>query len=629
MTHSTSLLHNLLQSLPTMKSQIYYKNTLTALSHAMEDLVLAGDDRPLVIANFQQERFYRQETRRYHRIAEKTEQVYILAMPETDFASESEPYATIGLDATDELAQEWHLIIISQAYSACLVCRENLNVTVEVGLDAARQFQGFWTFDPIVSRHAAQAMLEQIVRYRPDLTNQVEQARSHYGLASRDEVASSPASSSLVQPTTRDGLPLDVRLFCDRLVTYLQANQYKQVKSYRRMMAQAEQEKLINVITGKIRQSLKPEDVVAVAVSEISQVFPHCSCEMSRLPDFSRLAAYPAFRSLLEDGKIVSIAEVSQDSGLQSDPEFQQQMLDENIRACLLVPIFYQQQCLAILELRHHHPRFWSQDDRNFLSAIATQLGWGLKQAEAYVNLAVMNEQLASIEQMQRNLIAIVGHELRTPLSTIQVCLESLATEVDMPIEAQQVMLEIALSDSERLRKLVQDFLLLSQLESGQISGQMEPIAIPDLISLAIGNLKPNTAIQKPMVSVNIPNEIPIIISDGELILQLLIKLLSNALNFTPKTGSVQVNVREVEDQIEIQVTDTGCGIEPRRLTSIFDRFYQEENFLQRSVGGAGLGLAICQQLVRCLGGRLWAASEGKGAGSQFFVRLPLDQAIE
>jgi signal transduction histidine kinase len=204
-----------------------------------------------------------------------------------------------------------------------------------------------------------------------------------------------------------------------------------------------------------------------------------------------------------------------------------------------------------------------------------------------------------------------------------------LATEPDMPTDVRQVMLEIALSDSERLRKLVQDFLLLSQLESGQMSWQVEPIVIPELISLAMSNLKSiDATVQNPIVNLNIPEEVPIVISDGEAILQLLMKLFSNALNFTPKTGSVQVNVREVESQIEIQIADTGCGIEPSRLESIFDRFYQEESFLQRSVGGAGLGLAICQQLVRRLGGRLWATSEGKGLGSQFFVRLPLDQAM-
>ncbi len=623
MKKSTSLLQELLQSVPHLKAQIYFKTTLTALSHAMEDLVLAGDDRPLVIANFQQERFYRQETRRYQRIAEKTDNIYVLAMPETDLATIPAPYATIGLEPMDELTHEWHLVIVGPTYSACLICREHSAAVDAVAFDAGRQFRGFWTFEPAVCRQAAQALLGRIVRYRPDLLDRVEEARTLYQLTDLPmDLATSMARSMASD--------VDVRQFSDRLVTYLQASQYRQVQSYRRVLAQAQQAQLINLITAKIRQSLKPEDVVAVAVQEIGQVFTNCVCQMWRLPSASMLGSHPVFRSLLDKGQIVAIADVGQDSGIQAYPDLRHKMQADQIRACLLVPIFYQQQCLAVLELHHGNPRFWSDDDRAFLATIAIQVGWGLKQAEAYINLAQLNDQLSTIEQTQNNLIAIVGHELRTPLSTIQVCLESLATEPEMPPDCQQVMLEIALADSERLRKLVQDFLLLSQLESDQVSWQVEPIAIADLLSLTLSNLQSgSSAIELPMVELNLPDRLPMVLGDGEAIMQLLMKLLDNALRFTPKTGTVAVNVREVKGQLEIQIADTGCGIEPSRLDSIFDRFYQEEGFLQRSIGGTGLGLAICRQLVRRLEGKLWAMSSGKGKGSQFYVTLPLDDLAE
>jgi DICT domain-containing protein len=95
MKTSNSLLQDLLQALPRLRPQIYYKASLTALSHAMEDLILVGIDKPLVIANFQQERFYRQESRRYERIAQRTDMVYVLATPESDFIETSIPFATI------------------------------------------------------------------------------------------------------------------------------------------------------------------------------------------------------------------------------------------------------------------------------------------------------------------------------------------------------------------------------------------------------------------------------------------------------------------------------------------------------------------------------------------------------
>jgi signal transduction histidine kinase len=131
------------------------------------------------------------------------------------------------------------------------------------------------------------------------------------------------------------------------------------------------------------------------------------------------------------------------------------------------------------------------------------------------------------------------------------------------------------------------------------------------------------------------PPSLPLAIADGEALLQLLSKLLDNACKFTPPTGTVTVKIRDVniptlEDQtqtqemLEVQIADTGCGIESRRLETIFERFYQEEGFLSRAVGGAGLGLAICRQLVRQLGGQIWATSKGKGCGSQFYFTLPV-----
>ncbi|MCU0535216.1 MAG: hypothetical protein MUD14_15115 [Hydrococcus sp. Prado102] len=357
---SGSLLQDLAKSLPKLRVQTYFKASLTALSHAMEDLVLEGDDQPLVIANFQQERFYRQEMQRYQRISRKTDQIYILAAPETAFTTSTVPYATIGLDPEDALAQEWHLVIVGDRYCAALICREYAAPVDANGLDSARQFRGFWTFDANVSRLAARTLLQRIEQYRPDLATSIEQARKRYQL---QEVTASSAS-------------IDVQLFSDRLVTYLQAGQYRQVKDY--------------------------------------------------------------------------------------------------------------------------------------------------------LNLTQLNQQLAAIEQAQNNLIAIVGHELRTPLSTIQVCLESIATEPDMPEEFRQVMLDTALGDAERLRQLIQDFLLLSRLERGVMPWQVEPIDMGELISLAVSSIQ-GMRKETPMIYWQMPSEPLIVVCDGEALQQLLNRLIDTS----------------------------------------------------------------------------------------------------
>jgi DICT domain-containing protein/GAF domain-containing protein len=637
-----SLLQELLQTTPSLNLQIYFKASLTALSHAMEDLVLAGDDRPLVIANFQQERFYRQETQRYHRIAQRTDQVYVLAAPETDFATVPTTYATIALNAEDELAQEWHLVIVGKRYSACLVCREYAAPVAAIALDTARQFRGFWSFDPELSRQAAIALLRQIEHYRPDLAAAMAQTQTRYQL-------SQPRITTPEFP-----VELDVQLFSDRLVTYLQANQYKQVKAYRRVVEQERQERLVNQTTAAIRRSLQPADVLAETVRQVAKLFDPCRCFIYRLPqelspllrnlvlneyeagaEFPsligcnwRLGQHPHFRSTLNQGKLIAIADIQQDSGLQHQTDLLPQLEQAAIRALLLVPIYDQSRCIAVLELHRTQPQLWSDEDRALLSAIAQQVGLVLAQAEAYVSLQQLNQQLTAIKQTQNNLVAIVGHELRTPLSTIQVCLESLELEPDMPGEIRQSMVEVALMDAARLRRLIQDFLLLSRLENELSTWQVEAVNLADAIDLAISQVQGTVpASDRPTITVTRPEALPFAIADSDALAQLLHRLMDNACKFTPAAGAIAVNLTVNSPKnkpiIQVQIADTGRGIAAAQLETIFEQFHQEEGFLRRSVGGTGLGLAICRQLVRQMGGRIWATSAGKDQGSQFYFTVP------
>lgn len=194
MSISTSVLSDLLQTLPHVRPQLYFKASLTALSHAMEDQVLAATlDQPLVIASFQRERFYRQEAHRYQRLADRSDQVYVLAAPETDFTNSSEYYEKIAFEQEDGLSHEWHLVVIAQNYATCLVCRESQgSVTknkqqmpeLNIGLDmeTARRFEGIWTSEREVSLKAAQLLLDRIIVYRPELATKVEQVRQRFGI---------------------------------------------------------------------------------------------------------------------------------------------------------------------------------------------------------------------------------------------------------------------------------------------------------------------------------------------------------------------------------------------------------------------------------------------------------------
>ncbi|MBF2085644.1 DICT sensory domain-containing protein [Thermoleptolyngbya sp. C42_A2020_037] len=649
MSISESVLDALLKRSPHLRPQLYFKSSLTALSHAMEDQVLASSGQPLIIASFQRERFYRQESHRYLRIAALTPQVYVLAAPETDFMNRSEEYETVAFDPSDQLSQEWHLVVIGQQYSACLVCRERTSLpsaadAAETTMDQTRRFEGVWTFDRQVSYHAAEILLDRILTYRPELA---------------EKIAAAKAEILLPQPTK---LEVDPDPFAQRLVTHLQAGQYKLLKAYRSIATQERKERLVNSITTAMRQSLNTDDIFRVAVQELGKAMQVCRCIIYRCKDTDtsakityeyrrdkRIASLvdqdwplrdnPLFQAVAQQQTSVAIREVipAGIANTSTDPPFDLSPLKPilkraSIRSWLMVPVVNQGRLLGMVELHHcqKEPHPWTDEERSLVESVASQLGVAIIQAESYANLEDLNEQLEALERTRSNLIAITGHELRTPLSTIQVCLESLASEPDMPTELRQVMLSTALSDAERMRKLVQDFLTLSRLESGRVEWHLEPLALQECVDLALSSLRTRQADEPlPKIQTNVPGELPLVRADGEWLVEVLAKLLDNACKFTESTGEVVIEAHQNGGKmLEVTIADTGRGIEPNRLEVVFDRFYQEEGALRRTAGGTGLGLAICRQIILALGGQIWAESGGRDKGSQFHFTLPLAQEV-
>lgn len=644
MSHSTSILEDLLAAIPELRSQIYFKASLTALSHAMEDQVLAGRDRPLVIANFQRERFYRQEAHRYLRIAELTDQVYVLAAPETDFTNRTDHYEMIAFQPTDALSEEWHLVVFGENYAACLVCRERQGIAIDPTLllapDQARRFEGVWTFDRTVVSKTAELLLARILTYRPELAAKIAQAKAQFALDPQ------------TPPSTKSGFyNVDPGPFAERLVTYLQAGQYKLLKAYRSIAAQEQKERLLNSITTAIRRSLDPNDIFTVATKELGQALHACRCLIYRCKAGDRsvtveheyldgrvdsligqtwnLADNPLFKAALEHQTPQYIEDAQAKVwhlGETTVPAPYTQARQWQIGTWLMVPVINQNRLLGIVEVHHGGlPYEWPADSLELIEAIAYQIGVALIQAEAYAHLEDLNQQLEDLDRTRSNLIAITGHELRTPLSTIQVCLESLASEPDMPIELSQVMLQSALTDAERMRKLVQDFLTLSQLESGRVNWHIEALPIQECIDLALSSLKARLQdATLPKIAVEIPAQLPLIKADGEWVVEVLTKLLDNACKFTDAQGKITIAAQLNGNQmVHLTIMDTGRGIEPNRLETVFDRFYQEEGALRRSAGGTGLGLAISRQIITGLGGQIWAESAGKDQGSTFHLTLP------
>jgi DICT domain-containing protein/signal transduction histidine kinase len=686
MGNPTSIVEEMFEALPTLRSQMYFKTSLTALSHAMEDQVLAGSEQgPLIIASFQQERFYRQEAHRYERIGQISDQVYVLSAAETKFSETVDGYEKINFDEEDALTEEWHLVVIGEHYTAALICREhggdessNEIAPVEMNLgpsrpvsgpmvsgpmvsgpmvsgastphlDQTRRFEGIWTLNRQVSLRAADLLLNRIQAYRPALAKKIAQARSRFipGQLSTD-------------------LAVESDPFAQRLITYLQAGQYKQLKAYRAIALQEQRARLINSITAAIRQSLNPAEIFAIATQELGSVLGVGRCIIYRTdadkadvtivheylqPHLNSLAASawplknnPLYQWVKGHHAVLAIDDIGDTSTLDIDLSSATSRLQRwQIQGCLLVPLIHKNRLLGMIELHltGKESRHWNDDEIKLAEAIGNQLGVALIQAEAYANLEDLNQQLADLERTRSNLIAITGHELRTPLSTIRVCLESLMSEPDMDADMRQIMLDTALTDAERMRKLVQDFLTLSRLESRRVEWNLESLELRECVDLALSSLRwQNSAHSAPSIRIetDLSDDLPLVRADGEWIVEVLSKLLDNACKFTEANGQIIISATVVgkaatskaatskavgQRRVEIIVSDTGRGIEGDRLKTVFERFYQEEGALRRSVGGTGLGLAICQQIIEGLGGEIWATSEGKNQGTQIHFTLP------
>jgi len=656
-----SLLAELLQALPQLRAQIYFKSSMTALSHAMEDLVLAGSDEPLVIASFQRERFYRQEAHRYRRIASRSSQVYVLAAPETEFKNASECHETVAFAPEDGLSKEWHLVVLGQQYSTCLICQEKI-VPLEnqdergpLVMDQSRRFEGIWTFDREVSCKAAALLLDKIVNYRPELAEKIDRARTTYNLIETPKKTRKSAANKAAKP--HKTAPKDSKIptpklsdaFAQRLVTYLQAGQHKLLKAYAAIAAQERKERLVNLITTAMRQSLNPQEIVEVAVQELGNALSASRCLIYRCKTadiavkIDREFLRPGVRSLLnqtwplQENQIWSSAVARQERVYIPDTaqhplivntKFLREAVKKwQIVSWLMVPVLYQGRVLGMVEMHQCRSTLaWEEDEIALVEAIATQLGAALIQAETYAHLEELNQQLEALDRTRSNLIAITGHELRTPLSTIQVCLESLNSEPDMPPELRQIMLETALGDADRMRKLVQDFLTLSHLESGRVKWNVESLTLQECVDLALSSVRSRGGVdrQLPEIIAEVSAELPLVQADGEWLVEVLSKLLDNACKFTTAQGSVTIRAKcNGSQMVEVLVADTGRGIEANSLKVVFERFYQEEGALRRSTGGTGLGLAICKQIVAGWGGKIWVDSAGKDRGSEFHFTIP------
>lgn len=233
----------------------------------------------------------------------------------------------------------------------------------------------------------------------------------------------------------------------------------------------------------------------------------------------------------------------------------------------------------------------------------------------------VMAARLDAIEASRRRLLTDLAHEIRTPLASMEICVESLE---DGAIEPGPEAWQILSIQIGRISRLADDLAQVSAAEEGRLDLTLRPVDPNDLARDAV--LAAREGYERKQVTLDFvpgPATGLRVEADPDRIEQVLGNLLSNALRHTPAGGRVSVTVRPDTDAVAFEVADTGDGIGAEHLPHIFERFYRAEPARDRDSGGTGVGLAISRAIARAHGGQLTAASDGAGHGATLTLRLP------
>lgn len=228
--------------------------------------------------------------------------------------------------------------------------------------------------------------------------------------------------------------------------------------------------------------------------------------------------------------------------------------------------------------------------------------------------------------QSQKDFVANVSHELKTPLTSIQGFAQAILDDTADSPEAKKQAAQIIYNESGRMHRMALDLLDLARFEGGIADLKMSAVDVDTLLRSIVEKFTPQAQKAGVSLQVNVPDNLPPLIADGDRLAQVFTNLMDNALKFTPANGQVTLSAASVGDEMELSVTDTGPGVAGEALPRLFDRFYQVDP--SRAGGnkhGAGLGLAIVKEIVQAHGGRIIVRSQAEH-GTAFVIHLPLER---
>ncbi len=408
-----------------------------------------------------------------------------------------------------------------------------------------------------------------------------------------------------------------------------------QTWTYERVQSLAQREVLINTITQALHASLESNEIFAAITQKLGQALLSDSCTLSlwtethsqcvgrydaidalapTLPEADvAIAQHAIFAQMLATKQPVVVNTVS--AGVDTDLGKR-----DGTKALLAVPLLAESKITGCIVLQQvNSDRQWKPDEVTLAQSVANQAAIAVQQADLYQKSRCQAEQLLELDQQKNAFFQNISHEFRTPLTLTIGPLES-AVERNEGLDAEQSV--IALRNSRRLLRLVNQLLDLQRLDAGKMQPTFRPCDLALFTTEVVEAFHTYCERKQITLTTEISACAPVYL-DMEKFDKVLYNLLSNAMKFTPSGKSITVRLNEANGKAQLQVSDEGIGIREDQIPHLFERFRQADGSANRHYEGTGLGLSLVQELSELHGGKVSVQSV-YGQGTTFTIDLPL-----
>ena len=298
-------------------------------------------------------------------------------------------------------------------------------------------------------------------------------------------------------------------------------------------------------------------------------------------------------------------------------------VLRRSARSLIGAPLIVEGRLIGVIYADTAQPRRFTEDDMRLLQLAADRVALAIEHARLYEVEQQARRQAEEANRMKDEFLALVSHELRSPLNAM-LGYAAMLRRRDLDARKAEQAVEIIERSGKAQARLIDDLLDTARIIGGKLRLFVGPVNLVSVIGESVQTIQPAADAKGVSLRTDMPEKIGQITGDPARLQQVVWNLLSNAVKFTPQGGSVEVRLKRADPYIRITVSDTGKGISPDFMPYVFDRFQQADASSAKRYGGLGLGLALVKYLVELHGGTIKAASAGEGQGATFTVTLPV-----